>query len=431
MDHEGRTAENAPVSATADDEADVAALLHALRLTAAARQPPASSLTAAAVQGDVDLVRAFLDAGSDVEERSIGFASPLQAAAGRGLLDVVEVLLARGADPRQKADAVYSPLSSAAMHGHLDVAVRLMDAIGDLAGESKAVLQAAAHGHAECLGLLLERGASPGEHAGHVLRLAARRGHFACVKRLLAAGVDPRAHPDYALDLFGQPADAPYLPHQAALDEGHVHVAALLAGAPVDETAASRVQAKKESPATALAQLAAVLRKERGEAEEVPPLEGEARRHALARALERIRAGAVAGDPDRRGPAGRPLLVLAADAGEAELVDALLAAGASPSAAPDDGDTALIAAARWAHRAVVARLLATDTDTEARNAERMTALMAAAGRGDLECVRLLLAAGADPDARVRGRSARGFAVGVHKKAIRGLLEQAAERRAQS
>jgi ankyrin repeat protein len=87
------------MSATADVAAEVAALLHRLRLSLAARQPPASSLTAAAVQGDVDLVRAFLDAGSDVDERSIGFACPLQAAAGRGDLECVRLLLAAGADP--------------------------------------------------------------------------------------------------------------------------------------------------------------------------------------------------------------------------------------------------------------------------------------------------------------------------------------------
>jgi len=414
-----------------DEAGEIAALLHALRLPAAARQPPPSSLTAAAVQGDVELVGAFLDAGSDVDERSVGFASPLQAVAGRGLLEVVEVLLARGADPRQKADAVYSPLSSAVMHGHLDVALRLMDAIDDLSGESKAVTQAAARGEAGFLDILLERGASLGEHAGHVLRLAARGGHFACVKRLLAAGVDPETHPDYALDLFGQPAEAPYLPRQAALDQGHVHVAALLSGVAVDESAAAGVEAKKESPVAALAQLAAALRGGREEKAEVPPLEGDARRQAVGRVRERLRAGALAGEADRKGPGGRPLLVLAADAGEAEIVDALLAAGARPSVAADDGDTALIAAARWGHRAVVARLLAAGADVETRNGDRLTALMAAAGRGDLECVRLLLAAGADPDARVRGRSARGFAAGVHKKAIRGLVEQAAERRAQS
>lgn len=234
------------VPAPADEPAaEVAALLHDLRPTAAARQPPPSSLTAAAIEGDVDLVCAFLDTGSDVDERSIGFASPLQAAAGRGRLDVVEVLLARGADPREKADAVYSPLSSAAMHGHLAVVLRLMDAIGDLSGESKAVMQAAAHGDAGCLDVLLERGASLGEHAGHVLRLAARRGHFACVKRLLAAGVDPRAHPDYALDFFGEPVEAPYLPRQAALDQGHVQVAALLDGKLVEEDTAAKWEARK------------------------------------------------------------------------------------------------------------------------------------------------------------------------------------------
>ena len=417
------------MSASDDEASEVARLLHALRLPAAARERPASSLTGAARMGDAELVRAFLDAGSEVEERSIGFASPLQAAAGAGHLEVVEVLLGRGADPRQKPDAVYSPLGAAAMHGHLDVVRRLLDAIGDLGGESKAAAHAAAHGQAECLDVLLAGGAPLGEHAGHVLRLAARGGHFACVKRLLAAGIDPRAHPDYALDLFGEPADAPYLPRQAALDEGHAHVAALLDGAPVDEGVAARLERKKESPGAALARLAAALREDRGKKEEAPPLEGEVRRRGVADVVARIRAGAVAADPDRAGPGDRPLLVLAAEAGEAEVVDALLAAGASPGAAAADGDTALIAAARWGHRAVVARLLAAGADTEARNAEKMTALMAAAGRGDLESVRLLVAAGADPEARVRGRSARGYAFGLHKKAIRELLEEAAARRA--
>src|SRR5262249_55814241 len=150
------------------------------------------TLTGAAISGDVERVRVFLDAGADVEERSIGFASPLQAAAGAGRLPVVDLLLERGADPRQKPEAVFSPLSATAGHGHAVVVRRLVGAIGDLAGETKAVAQAAAHGRLECLELLLGAGAPLGEHAGHTLRVAARGGHLGCVRRLLSAGVDPR-----------------------------------------------------------------------------------------------------------------------------------------------------------------------------------------------------------------------------------------------
>ena len=114
------------------EASEIGRLLHALRLPESARRPPPQSLTGAAVEGDLDMVVAFLEGGASVEERSIGFASPLQAAAGAGRLAAVELLLARGADPREKPDAVYSPLSAAAMKGHRDIVRRLVEA-GDLA----------------------------------------------------------------------------------------------------------------------------------------------------------------------------------------------------------------------------------------------------------------------------------------------------------
>jgi ankyrin repeat protein len=104
-------------------------------------------------------------------------------------------------------------------------------------------------------------------------------------------------------------------------------------------------------------------------------LDGKPVHEALAREqLDRVRSGALLDRLDS--PSGRPLLVLAAEAGLLAVVQALLEAGAQAKCAADDGDTALIAAARWGHAGVVGSLLR---------------------------------AGADPDARVRGRSARGFA----------------------
>ena len=432
MDKPRDTSENAAVDGSSADAASALGdLLHRLRLPESRRKPPPQSLTAAAVDDDLEMVAAFLDAGADAEERSIGFASPLQAAAGAGRLAAVELLLARGADPRQKpeASAIYSPLSAAAMHGHFEVVRRLAEAIGDLSAETRAAPHAATHGRLDTLEFLLDRGAPLGANAGHVLRVAAWGGRFGCVKRLLAEGIDPRHHPDYDRDLFGEPVDEPYLPRQAALDNGHTAVAALLDGLAVNEAAARRQEAKREDSPAALARLAQALGRS-GEARESEPpaLEGAEREQAAAKALAILRdvsgealAGLRAG--------GRPLLVAAAEGGHATIVDALLGAGADPGAVADDGDTALIAASRWGHLDVVSRLLARGVDVEARNGERMTALMAAAGRGDLACVRVLLEAGADPDARVRGRSASGFAYGVRRPAIRALVAEYAARRA--
>ena len=40
---------------------------------------PYASLTAAAQSGDLDAVREFLDAGANIEERSVGYATPPEA----------------------------------------------------------------------------------------------------------------------------------------------------------------------------------------------------------------------------------------------------------------------------------------------------------------------------------------------------------------
>jgi ankyrin repeat protein len=150
--------------------------------------------------------------------------------------------------------------------------------------------------------------------------------------------------------------------------------------------------------------------------------EGEARREAAARAVQHIRAGALGDRVNELGARRRPLLVLAVETGEPDLVDAILAAGARDDVMGDDGTPALYVAASLGLASVVARLLDAGAPADARAPNRETPLMAAAAFGDLESVRRLLDAGADARARVRGRSAVGYARGLHKKAIRALVE---------
>lgn len=393
-------------------------LLQAVRLTADERRPPETSLTGAAARGDVETAREFLEGGADIEERSIGFASPLQAAASFGHLPMVEFLLSRGASPREKPDAlVDSPLSAAANHGHAEVVRRLIDAIGDLSTETRAVPRAAASGQAELLELLLAREAPLEPHAGHTLRMAAYGGRYRCVKVLLEAGVDPREHPDYHRDLLGEPCDPPYLPRQAALDNGHATVALLLDGRPMSPGKAAAVEAKvqrqRQKVQAALGALAGGERRSR----ETPPLEGEARLAAVRQLVSLVPSLGATGHLEAALPE-------AAEAGHRDLVSALLAAGASPDAREPGGATALHLACTWGHEDVVARLLAAGASVDVRDGERRTPLMLAAERGSVPCVRRLMDAGADPSLRVRGRSARGLAAGPRKGAIRALLEGA-------
>jgi ankyrin repeat protein len=87
-------------------------------------------------------------------------------------------------------------------------------------------------------------------------------------------------------------------------------------------------------------------------------------------------------------------LMLAADSGYAQTVEALLAGSADVNARDHKGSTALIKAASQGHVAVAEMLLGKCADLGVENGFQWNALRLAAAKGQLEMVRLLLRHGA-------------------------------------
>jgi len=117
----------------------------------------ASEIHDAAMAGNVEQVRALLDANpSLVNERDTALSLPIHLAANRGHAAIVELLLSRGADINAGDRENTSPLVNAAMGNRMDV-VRLLVERGaqveakDINGES-AILSAARRANLEWCG---------------------------------------------------------------------------------------------------------------------------------------------------------------------------------------------------------------------------------------------------------------------------------------
>src|SRR5262245_42704186 len=114
------------------------------------------SLTAAAMDGDLDRMQLFLDTGADIEQRSF-FASPLAAACSHGQLESVRWLIAHGAvlDPPA---ARFSPIDSALGKMNCGVAAMLLDAGLPIEKAAWGVVAAASLGRLDVMLWLLGRG---------------------------------------------------------------------------------------------------------------------------------------------------------------------------------------------------------------------------------------------------------------------------------
>jgi ankyrin repeat protein len=366
--------------------ADGKKLIELLRQLEIPRSDPVTTITGAAIVGDAALTAAFLDAGANIEERSVGFASPLQAAANFGHDEVVDLLLKRGADTKKKPDTLRSPLEAAVRH--FKIFKRIIDAGGDISAEPDLIIHASMLGCAETLRLLLENEVQS-KRAAYALFKAAKGKKYACVRILMDAGAPAKDEVTFKNTL--EDARTAKDPILVALLEGQtINLSGIDTGEPrmpaakpVDETRPAKEQQALE-----------LIRGLKGRINEVPA------------------------------EFDRPPLVIAAMYNLTQIVDALLEAGAELEARDEMGHTALIAAAERGHIAIVKRLIDAGADVNAKSNYHYTALIYAAHRGDLEMVKMLLEAGAKSKAKAKDkRTAHSAACGLHVNEIKRLLEE--------
>lgn len=156
--------------------------------TRASIAPEFNQLTYAASLGHTGIVHSLLiNFGWDVHGLDARGVDALYTACARNQKHVVVQLLRWGADPsRLLSNAQWTPLMAAAYLGHTDIVKLLVQycppsvlAIESPTNGETAVFCAAMGGHAECVMILLQHGATPHlmNHGFNVLDYAAKCGH--------------------------------------------------------------------------------------------------------------------------------------------------------------------------------------------------------------------------------------------------------------
>ena len=365
-----------------------------------------------AQDGDLDVVRLFVEAGMDVNVQpysstvahiaetkadaleAVLFSQPgdedddtaLMKAARQGHIEVVRFLVEQGADLNTRNRQEQDALILAAAGGHLAVATFLIDrgvspsrSLSPLNynysnGPQIALEWAAYNGHLDMVRLLLEViGAFDRPNPNQSLGWAASRGHLDVARLLLEHGARVNSQP------YGVSRQGPSALMLAAYS-GHLEMVRFLLERGADiharETEIWRIRETPFGPVIdeLIGSSALDVAIAQGHAEVVRLL------------LEHWMAIYGADGQDLR---GRTTLMYAAYAGDLEMARLMLENGAPVNVQTDVGTTALMFAAAYGHMEVVRFLVENGADIHIQNGYGYTALSLAEERGHQEVVDFL------------------------------------------
>lgn len=152
----------------------------------------------AAREGHLEICKLLINAGADVGADNKFEQTPLLLAAYRGYLEICKILLKTGANVNTEDQDGDTPLYSAAEKGHLEICKLLINAGADVNGSEDAgetiLHTTASNGHLEICKLLIDAGADVNAKSyGHEwtpLFCAVQNGHLEICKMLLKAGAN-------------------------------------------------------------------------------------------------------------------------------------------------------------------------------------------------------------------------------------------------
>ena len=154
-----------------------------------------------AMYGRLEVVRALIEAGADVNAKTNNDVSPLYMCAQEGHLEVARALIEAGADVNAKGKYDRTPLHSSAEYGHLEVARLLIDNGADVNAKEddmgrSPLFRSALNGHLEVVRALIQAGADVNakDRFGQTpLHKSAEMNRLDVARALIEAGADVNA----------------------------------------------------------------------------------------------------------------------------------------------------------------------------------------------------------------------------------------------
>ncbi|RYC86977.1 hypothetical protein BFJ63_vAg10110 [Fusarium oxysporum f. sp. narcissi] len=362
----------------------------------------------ACAAGYAEIVDLIIKAGADTNVLGgRGPYTPLIAASQNGHARVVQLLLGGGADP-DISDNRSNAIFAASKAGHDDIVLWLLAAGADvdqLASRTSALQVAAEGGHDQCVRWLIAAGADLDQQAeGTALYRATRKGYLGIIQQLLVAGADVDLQEERGEKLEEAPL-------HAAASSGRAEIVECLLNAGVDVNAYGGT---KKTPIAAAAASGCVP--------------------VVKLLLYKLQASGKM----RFGPA----LGYVVQQGEAEIVDMLLAAGASPDRDPEETldfhslKPPLIIAVQEGNEILVTRLIKAGANVNqyfSQYGRSVTPLYVASMNGHLRIMQQLLDAGAAVDGKA-GYLGTPFLAAVSEgqvEAMKMLLDAGADVQARS